>query len=91
MSRAQGIPDATVMDARDGGESYWFVFTTERGLEAVIPFDHAECDRRSDGTIRTVEFYRRDPRRPDIQTGQVEGGRPDWGADVIDTLEELTA
>jgi len=83
------IPTATVMDARNGGEDYWFVFTTEHGLEAVIPFDHAEFDRRDDGTIRTVEFYRHHPRRPPMQAGWVEGGRADWGADVIDTLEAL--
>lgn len=83
---AKGIPDASVMDARRGSEDYWFVFNTEQGLEAIIPFDTVRFDVRDNQSIRKIEFYRR-LRMRKAKTGQVEGGRADWG-DVINELED---
>lgn len=83
------VPVATVMDARRDAEDHWFVFTTAEGLEAVIAFDTVAFDYRSDDpeTIRTINFLRQTRYAPGrVKTAQVEGGRADWGDEIVDTL-----
>lgn len=88
--------EAVVMEPHTGdrdGADWLFVFDTADGLEAVIRFDTVEFDRRDqhlyDGSIRSIEFYREDPRRPPLKTGQVEGGRASWGDEIVDALAAI--
>jgi hypothetical protein len=90
--------EAVVMEPHAGdrgGGDYLFVFDSADGLECVIRFDTVTFDHHSGhhGTdpeaIRTIRFYRTDPRRPKLQTGQVEGGRSSWGDEIVDTLAAI--
>lgn len=84
---------ACIMESRNGGEDYWFVFDTAERLEAVIPFDWVEFRTRptDEDTIMAIEFYRTSGGRMTrkVKAGQVEGGRLDWGDEIVDTLEAI--
>lgn len=84
---------ATVMEARNGSEDYWFVFSTADRLEAVIPFDWVDFKTRptDDTAIMSIEFYRTTPGRMTrkVKAGQVEGGRADWSDGIIGALEDI--
>lgn len=81
--------EAVVMEARSGAEDYWFVFDTADGLEVSIAFDTVAFDETDDGTIQQIEFYRKHRRRH-TKAGDVEGGRADWGDEIVDALADLT-
>lgn len=84
---------ASIMEARNGSEDYWFVFNTAERLEAVIPFDWVDFRTRpsDEDTIMTIEFYRTSGGRMTrkVKAGQVEGGRADWGDEIVDALESI--